>query len=712
MRRPLPCVPAALLALSLAPAPVLAQEGAPQDSAAPDAARTLDAIEVVGVRTDARGLPGAVATLDADALRDGQRGVSLSESLQRVPGVTALDRQNFAQDLQVQSRGYGARSTFGIRGLRLVVDGLPASAADGQSQAAGFPLSMLDRVDVLRGPLALAYGNAAGGVIVGRSVLDAPPAVELGAWWGSDATGRAMLRVDAGEGDAPWRVRLAATAFTTDGARPQSAARRNQFNAIAEWRRAGGDRWRVVFNSVHQPFAQDPLGLTRAAFDADPRGTDPVALQFDTRKTTAEDQLGLRWESAPGAVEGWVGAWGGTREVEQFLAIPVLAQRPASSAGGVIDLRRDSLGADAGLRWRFARGTLVVGVESTRLREDRRGYENFIGSDPATARLGVRGQLRRDERNRVDAVEAYAALEWTLARDWRAMAGLRHARVRFASDDAYLANGDDSGGRRDARNAWSFGVTRSFAWGEAYASVGRGFETPTLTETSYRPDGGAGFNTALRPARTDAREVGLRARTDDGDWSTQLALYRIDGEDEIVPALSRGGRASFTNAGQTRREGVEWGVQGALGPQWRVQLAASWIRARFTAPFTVTTVQGTQVTVRTVAAGNRIPGIPRADAFAELEWRAVDGRWSSALEVRALGAIAVDDRNSDAAAGHARVAWRVRHDDPAGRWYAFLRVDNLLDRDAAGSVIVNEGNGRFFEPAAPRTLTVGGGWRF
>ncbi len=326
------------------------------DAADTDAADTLDTVTVTATQRSLRRLPASASILDAATLRDGQRQVNLSEALQRVPGFTALDRQNYAQDLQIQSRGFGARSSFGIRGIRLVVDGIPSSAADGQGQAAAFPLSSLDRIEILRGPLALQYGNAAGGAIVGESVLDTPPGVAFDVWGGSGASRRAVARIDGAADDDAWRWRASASAFATGGERPHSAARRNQINAIAAWSGADG-RLRIVVNSLRQPLAEDPLGLTREAFARDPDGTDPVAARFDTRKTVREDQFGIDWRATPARGPEWrVVAHHVARDVEQFLALPPSAQLAPGSAGGVIDLQRRSHGLDAGLHWRGARG--------------------------------------------------------------------------------------------------------------------------------------------------------------------------------------------------------------------------------------------------------------------------------------------------------------------------------------------------------------------
>ncbi|WP_158635721.1 TonB-dependent receptor family protein [Vulcaniibacterium tengchongense] len=691
---PLACA----LALACA-APAAAQPGGGD-------ATTLDRVRVLGAARALSDFPGAVGAIDGETLRAGQRQVSLAETLARVPGVGVLDRQNYAQDLQIQSRGFGARSTFGIRGIKLVVDGIPASALDGQGQAANFPLGMLERVEVLRGPLALQYGNAAGGAIVAETGLDGAPGAAAEAWAGSHGSHRASVGVRGASADQAWRWRALGSHFVTGGERPHSAAERAQLDAVAQWSPDPQRRLRLVAGGLSQPFTDDPLGLARAQWRREPHGTDPAALAFDTRKRIDNAQAGVRWEHgyAPGR-SYWLGGYAIRRGIEQYLALPVAAQRAPTSAGGVIDLDRRSAGFDAGHRWEGARGALALGVEFGRLDEDRQGYENFVGE-----RLGVRGRLRRDEDNRIASREAFALGDLRLAEHWTALAGLRQARLRFESDDRYLApgNGDDSGRIDYRETAASLGLARAFGRGEVFASAGRGFETPTVTELSYRPDGGAGFNRELRAASYDSAEVGARWRLGEG-LRASVTAYRIDGEDEIVPAANLGGRASYANAGRTRREGLEAGLEGRFGARWSYALAANWLRARFVSPFAYRVFNGGAEQVRTVEAGNRVPGIPRADGYAELAWHSAGARLQAALEARVSDRIAVDDRNSEFAPGYAtfalRLQWRGR-----GGWHGFARVDNLFDREYAGSVIVNEGNGRYYEPALGRGFTVGIGW--
>ena len=667
---------------------------------------TLDLIQISGQRLPLTHFPGAINVLDGETLRDGQLQISLAETLQAVPGVIALERHNYAQDLQLQSRGFGARSTFGIRGLLLVTDGIPATALDGQGQASGFALSMLDRIEILRGPLALQYGNAAGGAIIGESVLGDAPSTEAGAWLGRDDSRRWQLRGDLASG--AWRARAGVASFATDGHRPQSAAQRDEAHAILRWQPNSQQSLQWVANALRQPQTQDPLGLTPAQWRQSPRSTDPAALTFNTRKRIEQRQTGLRWQSAyaPGR-EFTLSLWHARREIEQFLAIPPAVQNAPSHAGGVVAPDRQSSGLSISHRQETSNGAWAIGGDLGGLRETRRGYENFIGDQ-----LGVRGRLRRDERNRLDTRAVWFSGETRFADAYSALAAIRHDRFRFQSRDYYIrpGNGDDSGRLDYAETAFAAGLARRYHWGEWFASLGRGHETPTINELAYRPDGSGGLNTALYPARYHSIESGLRWRGSQHDAS--LALYRIAGDGEIVQVLSSGGRSSFANAARSRRDGVEASLQGAPHPNFDYQLSLNVIDARFRQGWQAMVMRGGQAELRQIAAGNRVPGIPRVAGYAGLDWHRVDRALALRWEISGHAALPVDDGNQLSAPGHIRHALALRWQaaERSG-WHGFIRIDNVFDQQVVGSVIVNEANGRSFEPAPGWGFSLGIGWK-
>ncbi len=640
-------------------------------------------------------LPAAIDSVSLRDIREDNPQVNLSESLNRVPGIVVQNRQNYAQDLQVSSRGFGARSTFGVRGVRLIADGIPATMPDGQGQAATFDLASAERIEVLRGPFASLYGNSSGGVVqVFTADGPARPTVEGALSGGSFGQRRANVRAGGDEGGINFLVN--ASRYQTDGYREHSAAVREQLNAKAK-ATVGGGTLTVVLSGLDQPGSQDPLGLNRAQFEADPRQVDPAAIAFDTRKSIRQAQAGAVYEvdaTAADALSARV--YLGDRRVVQFLALS--GDTPLGS-GGVVDLDRTYGGV--GLRWTrrmqvLQRAlTLTAGADHDRLEERRRGFVN---------QAGRQGAPRRDEDDRVTNSDAYLQAEWQLSPRWAVSAGARRSTVRFASDDHYVtaANPDDSGSVRFSRTTPVAGVLfKASPQLHLYANAGSGFETPTFAELAYRPGGATGLNFALQPAKSRHAEAGLKLRLGER-LRADLAAFRIETRDEIVTNTSSGGRTDFKNAAGTLRRGVEISARGRLGGGFEAQVAYAALEAEFTEAFS----SGAPPVV--VAAGRRLPGVPRTVAYGELAWRHRSGLHAAA-EVRHGSRVFVNEANSDAAPAATVANLRLGHEHRAGPWRvrAYVRVDNATDRRYAGSVIVAEARGRYFEPAPERNYFAG-----
>ncbi|WP_375142150.1 TonB-dependent receptor family protein [Ideonella azotifigens] len=696
--------------LATAPVAVLAQQVTEATPAAP-----VETVVITATRTEQRAfdVPASIDRIEGDDLRLGRAQVNLSESLGAVPGLQARDRQNYAQDTQISMRGFGARSTFGIRGVRLYVDGIPATLPDGQGQISNVELGSVGHIEVLRGPFSALYGNSAGGVInVFTDDGAGPPRVGFSAGAGSDGARRVGVSASGSEGTLGYV--LGASRFTTDGYREHSATERLLGNAKLSWKPDQDRKLTLVLNSVALPRAQDPLGLTRAQYEADPRGVDPVALSFDTRKRMNQTQGGVTYEQRIDPANTLqLMAYLGHRGTEQFQSIPVTTQANPLHPGGVIELSRDYRGGD--LRWTHqteALGgplSLVAGLAYDTLAEHRQGYQNFTGSGDDTV-TGVRGALRRDEHNDVNNLDEYLQASWRFAPSWTLNAGLRHSRVRFESRDDYIVgtNPDDSGGANYTATLPVLGLM--FAASEQlhfYATAGRGFETPTLNELAYRSGGQTGLNFGLGAARSSSVEAGVKARVD-GLGEFTAALFRTGTSNEIVTQTNQGGRATYQNAGATRRRGLELGWSQRFFGDLRAQVALSTLDARYRDGFATCAATPCSSATLQIPAGNRLPGLARNTAFAAVSWAPLQG-WHGGAEARYVSRVFVNDANSDAAPGYATAAVNAGYAVTAGAWQldGFARIDNLFARRYVGSVIVNEGNSRFFEPAPGRTWWAG-----
>jgi len=655
-----------------------------------------DAVVVSATRVDQPSLeiPASIDRLYGEDLREGRPQVNLSESLGRVPGIVVLNRQNYAQDLQISSRGFGARATFGVRGIRLIADGIPATMPDGQGQSATFDLGSASRVEVLRGPFSSLYGNASGGVInVMTEDGPAMPTVDLSVYAGSDDTWRGALKFGGQWGALNAVGNL--SRFSTDGYRDHSAVVRDQLNAKAKFALGSATGLTLVANSLRQPDTQDPLGLNAAQVLQNPQQATPQATTFNTRKTIEHDQAGATLDHAlSGATRLQASTWTGSRFVEQFLAIPLGVQSSATHSGGVVNLDRSFGGAalrlfsDAQLGGKALR--LSAGIEVERMDERRRGYLN---------NNGVQGALKRDEDNVVSSTGVYAQAEWKFAERWSGHLGLRSTRVAFESTDYFIVgtNPDDSGSKDFSATTPVAGIVyRLDAASSLYANLGRGFETPTFVELAYRNPPATGLNFALEPSRSRHFEAGYKT-VKPGVARGSLALFDVETSDEIVTDVSSGGRTTFRNAGRTQRRGVELGAESLLSGPFEARAAYTLLDAEFSDAFGA------------VAAGNKLPGVPKNQFYAEGAWRHAASGFRAGLELLYRSRVAVNDINSEFADAYtvANLVFGFQQKGATWRLREFLRVDNVTGKTYIGSVVVNDANSRYYEPAPQRNVLLG-----
>lgn len=656
--------------------------------------------------------PAAVSVVNGDEMRQAAPRVNLSESLGAVPGLQVQNRQNYAQDLQLSIRGFGSRSTYGVRGLRIYVDGIPATMPDGQGQTSNIDIGSVDTIEVLRGPFSALYGNSSGGVInVTSQTGTQPPTVEASSYYGSFGTWHYGMKATGAVGDGSHAgdvdYTVSTNRFTTHGYRDHSGARKNLANARLGVRINDVSKLTLLLNSVDIK-ANDAGGLTADEWRDNPRQS-PRGDQYNTRKNTRQTQAGLRYERQLSAQDDLsVMMYAGERETTQFQSIPRAPQLKPSHAGGVIDLTRHYQGIDTRLTHRgelLVPVTLTAGLDYENMSERRKGYENFVMVNGAP-QYGEQGALRRNERNLMWNVDPYLQTQWQLTDKLSLDAGVRYSSVWFDSNDYYITpgNGDDSGDASYHKwlPAGSLKYALTDAW-NVYLSAGRGFETPTINELSYRSDNQSGLNFGLKPSTNDTVEIGSKTRIGNGLFTA--ALFQTNTDNEIVVDSSSGGRTSYKNAGKTRRQGMELGLDQQFGESWRLKAAWTWLDATYR----------TNVCDDASCNGNRIPGIARNMGYASFGYQPEQG-WYAGSDIRYTSDIMANDENTAKAPSWTVVGLTTGYKWSYGRMDMdlFGRIDNLFDREYVGSVIVNESNGRYYEPAPGRNYGIGLNlaWRF
>lgn len=697
-------------------------------------AQTLDGVVVSASRSEQRSFdaPAAIAEVSRNEIESGGPQVNLSESLSRVPGLTILNRQNYAQDLQISIRGFGARSAFGLRGVRLLIDGIPATTPDGQGQGSSVALTSTERLEVLRGPLAQLYGNSAGGVIQAFT-REAPATPEFGFQY--DAGSNGMHRTDwqyAGrigaalpaQGDASGTAGVGLVAdystFDTSGFRDHSKTERKQFNGKLSFGPSERTRVNLVFNQFDMPMAYDPGGLTASqlATDATQAGTN--TRERRVRKIVLQNQLGSSLvHTLDGERTLTARAYYGTRDNLQYQ----VGVAGVSPTGAWVGLNRNYYGAGLQLntktRWGQTPVQWVVGYEFDRSREFRQG---------GRAALGEKTTTTRSEDNQAENSDLFAQATALVSAQFSVTGGVRYSTVRFVSDDYYTTDGNGSGDLVYSAVSPVLGVTwhASEHW-NVYANYGRGFETPTLAEMAYSGSGTPSFNRALNASSSQHYEVGTKWLPD-ASTRVDFTLFQIRTSDEVSPASSSGGNTTFKNVPGTLRTGWELSARRWLSPHWRASLSASATDAQYSQAYAYTAVINGAATTVNVAEGNKLPGIPQHFVFGELLWASqgmASGRRTArpgtqvGLEVVSAGRIHVNDSNYDSLAAattraegyttlnlRASQAWALGK----GLLSAYARLDNVTDQRYVGSVIVNQASSQFYEPAPGFNWTLGVRW--
>jgi len=676
----------ALAALGLV-SPAIAQTEAQTDN--------LDDFVVSATRQarDPFDVPASVDKINQNTLEKAASfQVNLSETLTRVPGLVINNRNNFAQDLQISIRGFGARATSGVRGVRLFSDGIPATMPDGSGQISHFSLSSTESIEVLRGPFSSLYGNSSGGVILLTTENPRPgTALELNQVFGTDSTRRTGVKLNKGNGEVG--IVIDASTFRTDGYRDHSKARRDNFNSKMVWNLTSDTRLSWVVNYVDIPLAQDPAGLTASQLAQNRRQGSPASVANNSNKTVEQSQTGfvLEHQFNP-ATSVTFSPYYGDRKIRQVLA-----------SAAVIDLKNEYSGADL----KFAHQTsllekplfLTAGLTVGELEQARLGFSPLLVKT-------------RDEANTASQFDQYLQAEYFLTDKLSVLGGLRNSSIDIESRNQLSPTGAGGGSKKHEEITTNLGFTYRLKPNvSTYISYGEGFETPTLLETAYRsamaPAPNAPlpleFNAQLEPAKSEQLEVGVKAKF--GETKVNAALYTVTTENEIVVLASSGGTTSFQNAGSTSREGAELAVQHSINKEWQANAAINYIRANY------------DTSVNTIVAGNSLPSIPTKTFFGELVFKP-SSLYEAATELRYVDKLFANDANTAFAPSYSVVNLRASKDWPMeGGWNVrtYARVDNVFDKQYVGSVIVNQTAGQFFEPASERQfllgVTVGMKWK-
>lgn len=650
-------------------------------------------------------LPVAIDVVEKKDIQDGQLQMTLSESLIRVPGITAQNRTNQSQDPQISTRGFGSRSSFGVRGVRVYVDGIPLTMPDGQGQPGVVDLAAIKSIEVMRGPFSSLYGNSSGGVIQ-MLTEDAPKTPEVGGtvMFGSYGTKRQIMNATGTSENIEYLLNV--SNFETDGYRNNSAGDKQQATAKFKINFSEDTKLTTLVNWFEQK-AQDPGGLPRDAVAGaaaapsafkNPKGVANAVLNANTRVSRSHTQIGFNLEHKFDENNSLnLMSYVGTRDNRQILAF-----NPSGTSSRVSSIAREFYGSD--LRWNNQGSifnkpySLSVGLNYGKSNDARLDTNLRVnGAIPANP-------LNRDEDNISDNFDQYIQGKISILENLDLHAGARRTKVQLkVRDKATAANGDNSGKVEYQKTTPVIGATWKVNPAfNLYANFGKGFETPTFIEAAFTTsDANSTPNLGLKPSESNNYEVGAKAFLND---STQLnlTLFKVTTDNEIVTQDNQNGRASFTNANKTSRNGVELSISSELNHNISLYGAYTLLNAKFDSDFT-------NKLGNTIESGNRIPGTYKTQLYGEIAWKYTPLGFNTAFEGRHNSKVYVNDANDDIAPSYTIFNLRAGFTQNLASWSfsEYIRIENMFDKDYIGSVRINDGNLRFYEPAAGRNYLLG-----
>lgn len=659
-------------------------------------------------------LPVAIDVVEQKDIQDGQLQMTLSESLIRVPGITAQNRTQQAQDPQISSRGFGSRSSFGVRGVRIYVDGIPLTMPDGQGQPGVVDLSAIKSIEVMRGPFSALYGNSSGGVIQ-MITEDAPKTPQIGGtvMFGSYDTKRNILEA-AGNADGVEYL-LNVSNFESNGYRDNSKSDKQAATAKFKFNISDATKLTTLVNWFEQD-AQDPIGLDRErALNNSTRDTIvPAALFANTSVSRDHTQIGFNLEHSfnENNKVSFI-PYVGTRKNAQILTTTPTATTLATTNARLSEIDRDFHGIDT--RWDNSGNlgmmpyTLSMGLTYGESSDDRLDTNILTNG----ARTSV---LNRREENISSNFDQYIQGKLSINPSFDIHAGTRHTKVKLkVNDDLLTVNGDNSGDVEYQKTTPVIGaVWKATEALNFYANMGKGFETPTFIEAAF--DNVAGGiaskpNLSLKAAESRNFELGAKAFIGD-NMKANLTLFKVDTKNEIVTRQTVAGRSSFQNAGDTKRTGIEASLEAFFENNITAYASYTLLNAKFEDSFR-TVINGAG-TLGTVQSGNKIPGTYRSQIYGEVAWKAPSIGFSTALEGRHNSKVYVNDINTDTAPSYTIFNLRAGFEQNLAHWQfqEYVRIENMFDKDYIGSVRVNDGNALFFEPGADRNYLVGLGAKY
>jgi iron complex outermembrane receptor protein len=643
----------------------------------------LDEVVVSATRMESsvREVARSISIVEKERIQLGTQQLGLDESLAGIPGLYMQNRYNFAQDLRISLRGFGARSSFGIRGIKVLVDGIPETLPDGQAGVDSIDIGSAQSIEVLRGPSSSLYGNASGGVISITSELgSAAPYVEGRIAAGEYGYSQLQLKSAGKFGSSDYLFNISRTEL--DGYRDHSNARGSVLNSKFGIPLGESDRLVFSLNLTDQPEADDPGGINAAQAAANPSSARDRNVQFDGGEALEQQRLGIVYTRERDK---------GMLTLRNYYAWREFANKLPFVGGGSVDLDRYFYGIGAQYDFTALPENLglSIGVDYDKQDDDRKRFDN---------NSGVLGPMVFDQNEAVDSTGLYLQGQYAFNDAWTLLAGLRYDEISYDVNDNYLVDGDSSGILDFDEFSPSLALNVQLETGVLFASYSTSFETPTTTELA-NPDASGGFNPSLNAQTADNFEIGYKYSQ--GDLYYELAVFTIDLEDELIPfeLAAFPGRRFYANAGNSSREGIEAAIARSFDNGLRIDASYTWSDFSFD---DFVDDNGNDF------SGNQLPGLPKHYGYLGLSYRG-DSGLSATVEAVYSGELVANNANTAEVSSYTVANLRLSHEVESGSWIIrpYFGINNVFDEDYNSNIRINAFGARYFEPAPGRNFYAG-----
>ena len=630
-------------------------------------------ISVTKIKDSLINTPFSVSIKNFSAFQKSAEQFNISEYIEDVPGIFISNDNNYAQDSRISIRGFGSRANFGIRGIKLIVDGVPETTPDGQSQIDNLNLEIIEKIEVIRGVGSSLYGNSSAGIIKIKTLQELQNSfARIGFSLGSNQQNKSQFFLGQKYKKTSYTFLYSQT--KSNGYRNNSGFKNNNLNINLFKKVNDKTNYGLSFNYVDSPYAIDPGGLTIEEVEDNRKQARERNVIYDSKESIKHLKLSGSFEKK---ISNKL-----TFSKYLFFSNRDFNGNIPVKKGGTIKLDRKYWGLGASLLIKNKFNT-QIGFDLGNQKDLRKRYFNNEGEIGAL----VLEQNEKFINYGIFLVSSFKLNSFIIN------PGIRLDKNTISIDDQFLADGNSSDKINLNSLNPSLGINyKSNSLNRFFVNVSTGFETPTLNEFGSSPIG-SGFNKNLKSQNSINYELGFSKKSVNNKFKLDLIYFNTSTKNEVLPYEDSQfpGQVFYNNAGKTQRSGIEFSGSYNYNNFWNFNSSISIGRYLF----------DEFIDNEKNYSGNKIPGVPEKTMFFNVNYKN-ESKLSVSLQLKVIGDLYANNSNSVKVDGFNRLNLKISKEinykkitiDP------FLIFKNILGTSYYDNIRINAFGARYYEPAA------------